>query len=57
MATSERPPHFEHDLFDYWHLQYEGDLSLAEFMKLNADWSDMDYLYWKTTGELPHGRL
>jgi hypothetical protein len=57
MATSERPPHFEQDLFDYWHLQYEGDLSLAEFMQLNADWSDMDYLYWKTTGELPHGRL
>ena len=47
----------EHDYFDYWHLEYQGKLSLAEFMALHADWSDMDYLYWETTGELPHGRL
>lgn len=43
------------DFFDYWHLQYEGNLSLQEFMALNADWSDMDYAEWEITGVLPDG--
>lgn len=43
------------DLFDYWHLTYEGKLSLQEFMAANAGWSDMDYAQWETTGALPHG--
>lgn len=47
----------EQDLLDYWHLEYAGRLTLAEFMAADADWSEMDYIYWETTGDLPHGRL
>lgn len=43
------------DYFDYWHLQYEGDLSLQDFMALHAGWSEMDYAEWEITGVLPNG--
>lgn len=43
------------DLFDYWHLSYEGHLTLQEFMAANAEWTDMDFAEWEVTGNLPHG--
>ena len=45
----------EQDFFDYWHLQYEGDLSLEEFMIMHAHWTDMDRNFWETTGEFHRG--
>ena len=31
----------EQDFYDFWHLKYDGELSLEEFMKQFVEWSDM----------------
>lgn len=41
------------DAVEYWHLQYDGDMELDEFMQSQLRWTDMEYEYWAVTGKLP----
>ena len=41
------------DMYDYWHLYYQGEQELDEFMKSQLNWTDMEYQYWEVTGKLP----
>ena len=38
------------DKIDEWHLNYEGELSLHEFL----GWTYKEYGIWVTTGEIPN---
>lgn len=49
MATSNTEDDVQ-DVYDYWHLQYEGDMELEEFMQSQLGWTDMELQYWVVTG-------
>lgn len=49
MVTSKQAQ----DYYDYWHLQYEGNLELDEFMKFQTGWTDMELDYWTLSGNVP----
>jgi hypothetical protein len=52
MATSNTDDDVQ-DVIDYWHLCYQGDMELDEFMQSQLGWTDMEYQYWEVTGKLP----
>ena len=41
------------DLIEFWHLDYEGDLELAEFMAERAGWTIDDVEEWLDLGVRP----
>lgn len=41
------------DLLAFWHLEYEGNMELDEFMCSQARWTQMEFEYWAVTGKMP----
>lgn len=41
------------DVVEFWHLEYDGDMDLDEYMQSQLKWTDMEYEYWALTGKLP----
>lgn len=52
MATSKTQDDVD-DVYEFWHLHYDGDMDLETYMQSQLGWTDMEYEYWAVTGKLP----